>query len=139
MNLTNFAIEANYAIRSGKHWFDLHNDYDFSEFKYNPSINCAILCWVKSKLNAKNTQKITKITLNFIKVLVLKTEFGVVSEKCSDANTLAFVGFLHPDDLEVMNGCLTQDESDASYHLIFQFESGLAIKCFSEAVICQLE
>jgi len=139
MKLSNFEIGDNYAINMGSTWLDLHNDYDFETYQYDATTNSVFLLWVRSKLRPSETSAAQKIVVRFTDVKLLKTDFSVSTVASADAETLTFLGFLHADDLEIMDGCLTQEESDSTYHMIFRFESGLSIKCFSEIVTCELE
>jgi len=139
MKLSNFSIGDDYAISMGPTWLDLHNDYDFETIQYNVAANSAVLVWVRSRLNPSENSLAKKITVRFEAVKLLKMELQANDGASDDAGILAFVGYLHPEDLDVMDGCLTQEESDSAYHMIFRFENGLSIKCFSEAVTCQLE
>lgn len=139
MEQLNFNIGANYAICMGPIWLDLHNDYDFEKYEYDPHANNALFSWSRSKSRSAEPGTAQKLMLRFDKLTLSKTEYMADSSLVADATTLAFLGFLHPDDLNVMDGCLTQDESDSTYHIIFRFENGLAIKCFSETVTCELD
>jgi hypothetical protein len=139
MKLSNFEIGDNYAISMDSAWLDLHNDYDFKTYQYDATTSSAVLLWVRSKLGPSETSLAQNIAVRFVNVKLLKIELLAGAAISADAETLSFLGFLHPDDLEVMDGCLTQEESDSTYHMIFRFENGLSIKCFSETVTCDLE
>ncbi|GEM_PF-2062071 len=139
MQLSNFAIGDNYAICIGPTWFDLHNDYDFEKYEYDPYANCAVFSWARTTFRASDPEIVRRLTLRFDNLTILKTEFVAESQNNTDVKTLTFVDFLHSDDLNVMDGCLTQNKSYSTYHIIFRFQNGLAIKCFSRTVTCELE
>jgi len=139
MELLNFEIGDNYAIKMGSTWLDLHNDYYFEACQYDAATNSVVFLWVRSKLRSSDTVVAQKLAVRFANIKFLKTELLAGATATADANTLTFLGFLHPDDQEVMDGCLTQEESDSTYHMIFRFENGLSVKCFSETVSCELE
>ncbi len=139
MKMSNFEIGDNYAISMGSIWLDLHNDYDFETYWYDATTNSTVLLWVLSKQHPPEVSLAQKISIRFTSVKLLKTDLLTDAEISADAETVAFLGFLHPDDLDVMDGCLTQRESDSTYHMIFRFENGLSIKCFAETVTCELE
>ena len=137
MLLKNFRFEENYAIVYGDDWLDLHNDYDLQVLCYNALSNRVELRWNRA-IDHSVKATYSQVRLSFCNVLLLKTAFQATLDCMSDAPILEFVGFLHPDDIELMEGCLLQEESDSSYHIIFRFANGLAVKCFSEELICDV-
>jgi hypothetical protein len=138
MQWQDFEIADMHAIKSGTALLDLHNDYDFQSICFNASTNSVSLSWKRAAVYSPAAVA-THITVRFENVQIFKTELLQVSAVATDSLVLNFVGFLHPDDLNVMDGCLLQEETDASYHAIFCFENGLSIKCHSESVICDME
>ena len=136
MRLTNFQVEDNYAIRSGDTWLDLHNDYDFSGAHYDPASNNLTLTWKRTSQHS-DLAEASRLVIWFRHVQFLKMELQQATDVAS-AETLEFLGFLHPDDCEVMSGCLLQEEADESYHLIVRFENGHTIKCFCDEADCEM-
>lgn len=51
---------------------------------------------------------------------------------------LSFMGYLHPDDLAVMNGFLLEESSSSSHHMIFAFEGGFVLKIFAEEAMFEV-
>lgn len=139
MKLVNFKICDNYAISMGSIWLDLHNEYNFEGYRYDVTTNSVILLWSLSGLGRPAEALLAqKVTIRFVGVDLLKTKLLSGADDSAGAGILSFLGFLHPDDLEIMDGCLTQEESGPAYHMIFRFENGLSIKCFSEKVTCEI-
>ena len=137
MNLVNFETSEGYAIRMGSTWIDLHNDYDFETCLYDTASRSAILSWVRSSRASSHLAQ--KVSLRFVDLRVFKVELLEGCVEPDDARTLNFLGFLHPDDLEIMDGYLDQEESDPTYHMILRFEDGLSIRCFAKTATCIAE
>jgi len=137
MLLTNFKVEENYAIFSDGKFLDLHNDFDFVGFDYDSQTNCVKLNWVRAKHTTENTH-VFNVTLRCHSTRLFKVELPEDQYDDTSAKTLEFLGFLHPDDLDVMSGCLLQEEANDDYHLILRFESGCAIKIYGSEVNCEL-
>lgn len=76
-----------------------------------------------------------QIIFDNVALLKLQTEDN---DKNNGKETLSFIGYLHPNDVDLMDGCLDEDEANPTYHMIIAFEGGLAIKIFSESAVCLL-
>ena len=137
MRLSNFRVEDNYAIKSGDAWLDLHNDYDFAGVYYDPISNSMTMTWKRASQHS-TLAGASRLVIWFRQVQLLKMELLEHATDMARANTLEFLGFLHPDDSDVTSGCLLQEEADESYHLIFRFENGCTIKCFCDEADCEL-
>jgi hypothetical protein len=135
MRLTNFSIEDNYAIKSGDAWIDLHNDYDFTGVEYDLESNCLAMKWKRATKHS-TIASASQLVVWFRQLQFLRLELIEDAQDILSAKTLEFVGFLHQDDVDVMSGCLSQEEADESFHLIFRFENTFAIKCFCREVEC---
>lgn len=136
MRLFNFRVEDNYAIRIHDLWLDLHNDYNFAGAHYDPTFNNLTMTWQRASQHSALAGA-RRLLILFRKVQFLKMELLNEGADVASAETLEFVGFLHPDDRDVMGGCLLQEEADESYHMIFRFENQFAIKCFCDEVDCK--
>jgi hypothetical protein len=137
MKLLHFSVEHNHGLLCGSERLDLHNDYDFDGFDYDANSNSAVFAWSRAK-EASRTAVYQTILLRFSHLSILRIEMPAEPNSPDDSHTLAFIGFLHPDDLHVMNGCLTQAESNETYHMIFRFLSNASFKCYSDTVTCEL-
>lgn len=137
MHLSNFVIEDGYAVRLGETWLDLHNDYEFEALHYSPLSNNVVMIWNRA---AKHSQlaSVARLEMRFRNLLFVRVESVEGPGGSSDAATLSFIGFLHPDDIDVNIGFLSQEEADETYHLICRFENGCTIKCFAFEAYCVL-
>lgn len=138
MKRMNFSIEKNSSITVDGSSLDLHNDYDFLELNYEPRVSKVSLLWKKVEGDWVKETLSQKLRIVFNQVSIFKTQVNVDSNEQVDRLTLSFVGYLHPEDIDTMDGCLDELESNDSYHIIFGFENGLAIKLYSEEVKCLL-
>lgn len=137
MRLKDLEMVRGYAIRVGECEADLHNDYEFESLQYDVATQSVRLTWFRS-IHASNVLPV-KVTVLFERISLFKIEFDSLEEAKCDAGTLKFLGFLHPDDREIMDGYLEQEEADSTYHIILGFENGLSVKCYAETVSCLFE
>jgi len=139
MEKANFAVTANHSITvDHKHVLDLHNDFDFNSLIYDANLGQVSLSWTKSEGDWVAEAVPQKIKMNFDGVSFFSTQIIPKEHDKSDRLTLSFVGYLHPEDIGLMDGCLDERESDWSYHMIFSFENGLAVKIYSDQVRCSV-
>lgn len=134
MRLSNFEIRDGYAIVVDGRVLDLHNDFDFEEFRYDVVANRATLAWTATGTRVSGGRR---FSLNFDSVDFLKVEGPGSDHEPDDARVLAFLGFLHPDQADVMDGFLEKNDGDGTYHMIIALESNLAIKIHAEEVRCE--
>jgi hypothetical protein len=127
----NFSLRSEVTLYSGDSIFDLHNDYGFSGFSYNP----------KGELNltwASLSDGIQGLLIAFRAVSWLRIETVGPRSRVDENSCLDFVGFLHPDDEAIMDGFLFEDQSSIMHHLIFRFNGGLAIRAYAESAEVRL-
>lgn len=55
-------------------------------------------------------------------------------KKENDDRSLSFIGYLHPEDLEIIDGSLLTKCEHNSYHIILGFESGMSVRIFAKEV-----
>jgi len=135
MKKINFIVIDNYAIKVNGQHIDLHNNFDLKKIEYSIEENRISLTWTCTKGDWIPNDKIKSVKINFEEILFLKVELG---KDNSDQKSLLFIGYLNPEDIDVMDGCLDEDESTLDYHMIMAFDNGLVIKIFSESVFCKI-
>jgi len=138
MEKINFLVDSNHALDIGGRHIDLHNNFDFKNIEYSTEKNILSLSWVKTKGDWVQSNEFEGLQIVFEDVLFLKIQ-GNVSSTLADRKTLSFIGYLHPEDEELMDGCLDESEANPTYHMIFSFENSLAIKIFSNKAVCYLD
>ena len=140
MKKENFSIEGNYAISFDGHHIDLHNNFDFMGFSYDALSSSLTLNWVKTEGAWIGSDELSKVEIKFETVTFLKVHCDSFNNEDADASkTLALLGYLHPDDVETMDGSLDEREANSDYHMIFLFEDSLAIKVFASSAICNVK
>ncbi len=137
MKKVNFLVDSNYALDVDGQHIDLHNNFDFESVEYSIRHNRVSLTWIKGTGNWVKTDAPENIKIVFDNVLLLKVQTDDY-DKIDDKVTLSFIGYLHPEDVDLMDGCLDEGEATSAYHMIIAFEGGLAIKIFSEKAVCLL-
>lgn len=118
----NFSIASTIDILSGSQLYDLHNDFDFMGINFEVSSSYLTLLWA-------NNREELRICFQLVKFLRMKG-FDEAMPRQEDSR-LSFMGYLHPDDVDLMDGFLTEDLASENHHLIFCFEGGLSMKVFA--------
>lgn len=131
MKKINFLVDSNYALDVGGQHIDLHNNFDFKGLEYSTNSNQVCLSWIKSVGDWVPTDEVEGFKIIFENALLLKVQ-GSISEVPSTRKNLSFIGYLHPEDVELMDGCLDESEATSDHHMIFVFENNFAIKIFSD-------
>lgn len=137
MEKVNFLVDNNYALDVDGRHIDLHNNFDFENVEYSIKKNRVSVSWVKTIGDWVQADEPEHVRIVFENVLFFKIQTGS-SGTHKDRRTLSFIGYLHPEDVELMDGCLDESEATFTYHMIFVFEDGLAIKIFSDKATCLL-
>jgi len=132
MHCQNFEItDDNIGIIFDDDYFDLHNEYDLTSHTYNEELKEAQFTWRKV-----NESK--QITLCFRDVTLYKTNPRDPSIPESEDLTISFIGFLHPDEIDVMDGYASNSDFIAGNHFIIGLESEAAFKVGAESAICTI-
>ncbi len=122
----NFSIVTETTLRTLEGDFDLHNDFAFDGVRFVPTarkVEVAFKCRTSQAL----LLVIAFDAVSVLRALGLKTDMPFNEDECLDC-----FGYLHPDDLDVMDGFLPEDVSTEDYHMIFIFRGGLVLKFFAE-------
>jgi hypothetical protein len=133
VKITNFNIEKGHAISCGSYWIDLHNDYLLEEMRYDVLARVFRAAWRCSSPSQLNGGAAVSLVFAEVSLLMIQ-HHNAAAQNPDAAGTLSFIGFLHPDSKDVMDGYLDTSESNESYHFIMGFEGGLAVKCYCESI-----
>lgn len=134
MNLKNFKIKESYGIEYKGKFLDLHSNYDFIKFSYDVSSQAVFLEWNKSQGEWSVKEPFEKLIMKFSSISIFAMRSRDRQKPFSEDNCLSYIGYLHPDDFEVMDGFLPEKLANDSYHLVLGFESGMVIKLFCNDV-----
>ena len=132
----NFTVTSPISIQIGKAHVDLHNDFEFHQLVFDLSERKCLLIWSDEKNDASVARDHLRITFHNVKIFSVRERQPEYPLK-EDQN-LSFVGYLHPDDLSIMNGFLPEENSSNNFHMIFGFESGFSIKLYADEVTAEL-
>lgn len=133
MKKINFAIEKSSSFMVPGRVLDVHNNFDFSNLDYSILDDVLILSWVKTKGEWVPEDEVNEFDLIFERIHLLKID-GVLGAIDSANRNLSYCGYLHPDDINVMDGCLDEHESEFNYHLIFVFDGNFTLKLYADKV-----
>lgn len=122
----NFSAVTETTLRALGRDFDLHNDFSFDGLCFTPTTRKAEIAF-KCRTSQSITLVITFEAVSVFRIFGLKMDMPFDEDECLDC-----LGYLHPDDLDVMDGFLPEDASAEDYHMIFIFRGGLVLKLFAE-------
>jgi hypothetical protein len=123
----NFSISSMVEILYKNNLYDLHNDFNAIKIEIDTINNRVTILW-----HSVRTVNIhCSFQFNSVSNLFLRG-FDVTVPRKEDQR-LSFIGYLHPED-ESRDGFLTEDMAFENYHIIFNFEGGIAIKVYAESV-----
>ena len=121
----NFSITSTIELASQGQSYDLHNDFDAIKVELDIANNLITIFW--RSLRCQNA--LASIRFEGLQSLALKG-FDISMPREEDRR-LSFMGYLHPDDVEIMDGFLPEEGPMKDSPMIFCFEGGLAIKVFA--------
>lgn len=122
--IRNFDISDNIALNCGDRYFDLHNDFRFIGLVLDIPNDFLDLNW-ESRRESK------ALTLRYSGLLFFKVRQADPGYPSSERAVLNAVGFAWPDETEAMSSFIP-NASDNSYHMIFEFMDGFAVRVFAE-------
>ena len=132
MELVNFELKNGYILSFDKWELDIHNDFDLSCIENNTCNNTVIISLKRNNGSWVDSSQPASILIQFKSVSKFLKHQGTPA-LASDSNTIAFIGFLFPED-EIMNGYL-DILTDARQDLIIGLENEGAIKIHAEQVV----
>lgn len=132
MKLSNFEVLSDTSLRIGNRAVNLHSDYEFLGFEFCNRSRSLELRWSKFNESWVSKDAISKLSLRFSNVSVLSMRSRDPDRPFWEDQSLEFMGFLHPEDLETMDGFLPPSCALDGYHLIFAFHGAFSIKVYSE-------
>ena len=138
MKKINFFIDGNHALVVDGNYIDLHNNFDFEYFKYSVKQNKVTISWIKAVGDWVQADEYKKISMIFENIILLRMKNESI-DISRERSTLLFIGYLHPEEINFMDGCLDEKEATSLYHLILSFEDGFTIKIFADSVSCLIE
>lgn len=128
----NFVVRSTVEIESAGAIYDLHNDFDCNFIRFNPLSSSLTLSWVSLA-----DEKFLEICFESIELLMLRGMDAKMPRK--EDRRLSFMGYVNPEDLDLMDGFLPEDLAEEGFHFIFSFEGGVVIKlqCQSAKVMAK--
>ncbi len=134
MLIENFKVVDSIAIEIDGVYLDLHSNFDFIKLSYDIGKRCVELEWNKCSGEWAKAEKNERLKMVFKSVDVFRTHSRDSKKPFSEDACLSYIGFLHSDDLAIMDGFLPAEDSDENYHMILGFESGFAVKIFAKSI-----
>jgi len=135
MLLENFKLIDSIGIELDGVYLDLHSNFDFVKLSYDIDGRCVEFDWNKNAGDWAHKEQFERLKLIFKSVDIFCVHPRDSEKPFSEDDCLSYIGYLHPDDLSLMNGFLPPEQSEENYHMILGFESGLVVKIFSKSVV----
>lgn len=136
MELIEFQLRDQIALlTTGGDYFDLHSNFDFINLEYDIINKSVIFSWKKSIGSWAKEEKVSNIHMKFQEVSFFSIHQKHLLKNTDCDSNLSFIGYLHPEDSEITNGCLSTNSEHKNFHIILGFESGMSIRIFAKAVI----
>ena len=132
MRLVNFSIYKNYLLKIEQIEIDMHNDFDFKGHQFHEQKKVLKLKFSKSTGKWVHKIEVNNFALLFEGVDFWKEKAGKKDSSRQDQETVEFIGYLHPDEIDVMDGFL--DSYVKNYHMIIGFSNNGAIKVSAKSV-----
>ena len=133
MKKVNFEIKSMSDIKVAGRLLDIHNNFELMKLEYSIHDDRLNLGWSKSKGDWVPVDELDGFDLVFEGIQLFKVEGRF--EKARTKNLeFSHCGYLHPNDTEVMDGCLDEHESGKNYHMIFVFNDNFSIKLYANIV-----
>lgn len=135
MELIGFKLQDQIAILTNDgYYFDLHSNFDFVNLEYDVINKSVIFSWKKSIGNWAKEEKIGNIQMKFQDVCFFVVHQKNLYKKTDNDQNLSFIGYLHPEDLDINDGSLLTNGENKSFHIILGFESGMSVRIFANEV-----
>jgi len=128
MKLEGFSFSAMYEVRAPGLGFDLHNDYDFIGFEFDSERMKFLLSWRRVGEGWVREGAPAVLEIEVCGFTRVRFKPASDSSESTGGQTLSFIGHLHPDQWEEMDGCLDAESAPDDYDFIVGLEDGAAIK-----------
>lgn len=127
----NFGVNSEISLFLDGSNFDLHSEYKLKSMCWNAGESSLGFNWVAQ---AEGKRQWLKLVFDGILLLdIIGIDMDVPRK---EDVALDFLGFLHPEDRNVMSGFLPEKMATPEHHFILKFLGGLTVKVFArEAVL----
>ena len=124
----NFIVDQGVYLMWDDNYFDLHNNYQFSECNIKPAKRIVILNWLRLEGKWIKPEDPNEIIIVFHNVSFFSISKDLITERIK---TIQEIGYKEPDDgdLDWLNG---DGNFKATYHIIFRFENDEFIRIHAE-------
>jgi hypothetical protein len=140
MKLNGFAFSSDQiGVESGRSYFDLHNNFDFSGLTYSVVERVIILDWTKGNRAGVPADSPKKLSLRFEGVGFLRAKQRDSDIPFTEDDCLRTIGFFWNDMIEEMSVTDTSVPMEGCSHLLIDFMSGFAIKLSAENAYLRLD
>ncbi len=127
---TDFQIDQGIAIVVGPAYFDLHNNFDFVGYEYQPTEQTVWLKWKRGSGGWIPDGLPVGLALAFQGVTNFSAHRRDDAEPFTEDDCLADITFLPPEMSDNFD-CVCPDYRSENEHLLFKFESGAGIKIWA--------
>lgn len=139
MKLKNFKLaDDNIAFEQGANYYDIHNNFIFTGFKYNTLRREVVLNWVKGTGDWVPNNSPKSIHFIIRDVYLFKAKERDAEMPFTEDDCLNCIGFLWNDLIEEMGGYYSHEPKENCTHLSIEFMSGLALKIGADTALLKV-
>lgn len=131
---TDFDIEGNYALRQDGLLFDLHNNFDLSDFHYNVKTREFIITWIKTSGEWVKSDEADELTVRHRNVSFLTISDRDTDSNSDDDKTLGDISFFPSTSRDINDSVIIQARPTTDDDILYFFENGQLIRVCCETI-----
>jgi hypothetical protein len=131
---TDFDIEDNYALRQNGSLFDLHNNFDLSDFFYNVKTREFIITWTKAFGEWVKSDEADELTVRHKNVSFLSISDRDVDSTTEDDKCLSEISFFPSTSRDINDSIVIQKRPTENDDILYFFESGQLIRICCDTI-----
>ena len=128
MRTEGFRFAKMHELKASDLELDLHNDYDFLGFESDMERKTLTLNWQRTEGEWVRESLPLAIEVEIRNFVRMKFRPAADSSALTGSQTLSFIGHLHPEEWDEMDGCLDDEHPPSDHDFIVGFEDGAAVK-----------
>ena len=131
---TDFEIVDNYALRQDGLLFDLHNNFDLSDFHYNVKTREFIITWTKASGEWVKSDEADEITVRHSNVSFLTISDRDPESITDDDKCLGEISFFPSTSRDINDSIVIQARPTEEDDILYFFENGQLIRVCCETI-----
>jgi hypothetical protein len=131
---TDFDIEDNYALRQDGLLFDLHNNFDLSDFHYSVKTREFIITWTKTSGDWVKSDEADELTVRHKNVSFLTISARDLDSNTEDDKCLGEISFFPSTSRDINDSIVIRTRPTADDDILYFFENGQLIRICCETI-----